>query len=54
MNDMSEKAQNQQIEITPEMIEAGLLELFAYGSEYSDDAEECVAAIYVAMGAARG
>jgi hypothetical protein len=41
-----------EIEITPEMIEAGITELFFY-ERGSDDSDECVAAIYAAMEAAR-
>lgn len=49
---MSDTAENKEIEVTPEMIEAGAIELFYYepGEGY---AAECVAEIYAAMEAAR-
>ena len=47
-----EQEQEQKIGITPEMIEAGLEELFYY-ERGADDGAECIAAIYGAMEQAR-
>jgi hypothetical protein len=51
-NPKSTERDRPEIEITPEMIEAGLAELFYY-ERGADDGAECIAEIYTAMERAR-